>query len=139
MSILMLSLQYALYSDGIFSSSGVPYLQTIDSSLQAYKQHIQRIPEDPNAIQSILKEIECRNSLYGLGQTQSWPTQFSPEMNQCQLCSSQLTPPSTMPGSNGKSYLLTKVGLLPVKAMVKRCVNPRCTARHSYWTWKKGT
>ena len=30
------------------------------------------------------------------------------------------------------------MGLVPVKALVRRCTNSSCSARHSYCTWKEG-
>lgn len=60
-------------------------------------------------------------------------------MTVCKLCSSTLTPQARVPGSDGRSYLLTRAGLFSVTVCIRSCTNSRCSARYSYNNWKDGS
>lgn len=99
----------------------------------------ERIPECTGELQHILQAIAKKNTSIQPGSEDSdWPTLFSPTDDQCLLCGTPLGPLEHTPGSNSRAFLLTKVKMLPVKALIKRCPNHRCLARHSYRTWKEG-
>ena len=111
----------------------------VKNTIKAHMLKRIKIPEEPHQLNDILRNIEHRNCFIVSGQgSQRWPSQFLPDERSCPLCSHSLSEPMRVPGSDGKSYLLTKVGLLPVNALIKRCTNRSCTARHSYSKWEEG-
>lgn len=108
-------------------------------SVQAFMMMTEPLPEDP---EDILQHIaRCSAGAVSLpspatcGESTQWPTTFCPAQTYCALCNSKLTCPTHIPGSNGKSYLLTRMGMTCVTALVKRCSNEECMARYGYNTW----
>lgn len=100
------------------------------------------LSEDPEDIPHILQHIaRCSAGAVSLpspatcGESTKWPTTFCPAQTHCVLCNSKLTCPTHIPGSNGKSYLLTRMGLTCVTALVKRISDDECMARYGYNTW----
>ena len=84
------------------------------------------IPEDPDSISNILQHIVTCNAqavIGTLGGTTHWPDLFYPTITNCVLCNQELASLTHPTGSNGKSYLLTKVQLFPVTAKIRRCTN----------------
>lgn len=99
---------------------------------------MKKIPEDPRHLKDILDHIQSRNSNTTTGSQTKWPSHFQSVAVNCHLCGHLLSEPLRVPGSDGKSYLLTRLGLLPVTALMKRCTNSSCTARYSYCKWEEG-
>ena len=99
-----------------------------------------KIPEDPRTLHDILSNIKLCNSSLVTSHCEgsSWPRVFCPSVLQCQLCGSDLSQAFRVQGSDGRSYLLTRVDILPVTARMKRCTSQNCVARHSHCTWKEG-
>ena len=114
-------------------------------SVQAFMMTTEPLPEDPEDIPHILQHTaRCSAGAVSLpspatcGESTQWPTTFCPAQTYCVLCNSKLTCPTHIPGSNGKSYLLTRMGMTCVTALVKRCSNDECMARYGYNTWNEG-
>ena len=62
-----------------------------------------------------------------------WPSSFSPEVDYCCLCGSQLSTPRPHPGQKAGpvSYILTSaVTFLPVEVFIKFCQEAGCKAMH---------
>ena len=116
----------------IETDTSAQYHTTQKNTMKAHLLQMKKIPEDPRHLKDILDHIQSRNS-----QTK-WPSNFQPVAVNCQLCRHLLSEPLRVPGSDGKSYLLTRIGLLPVTALMKRCTNSSCTARYNYCKWDKG-
>ena len=112
------------------------YTRTVQNTVKAHTLLISKIPEDPTQLRSILTNIEQRNSAQITGEGEKWPNLFVPELTHCKLCSSTLPPPVRVPGSDGRTYLLTRGRLLPVTINIKRCL--KCSARYSYSNWREG-
>ena len=98
------------------------------------------VPESPGdlVLAPILQKIHDRNAKTQLGRQDAWQTVFIPAQSHCLLCETELTPPTHVPGSNGRAYLLTRGKLIPAKAFIRKCTNAKCEARHSYHTWRDG-
>ena len=112
----------------------------IQSTASLMYKSIEQIPECIGELQHILQAIAKKNTSIQPGSEDSdWPTLFVPNDDYCLLCGTQLGPLERTPGSKSRAFLLTKVKMLPVKALIKRCPNRGCLARHSYRTWKEGT
>ena len=94
-------------------------------------------PEDPRVI-PVLQTIAESNANFSLGKLDAWNTVFAPTESHCVLCNSPLTEPMLVPGSNSRVYLLTRGNLLSAKALIRKCCNPNCEARHSYCKWNDG-
>ena len=112
---------------------------TVRNTVKAHVLLMNKIPEDTVQLRSILVDIEQKNVAQVMGadsKRAKWPNSFIPECTHCILCSSALTSPSRLPGSDGRSYLLTRSGLLTVSVNIKRCTN--CYVRYSYSEWKEG-
>ena len=112
----------------------IQLLKTIDSTTKLLYQFAEKIPANPESIefQHILHIISATNS------SNAWKTEYRPEDERCVLCKTALCPLQHLPGSNTKAFLLTKARFLPVKALIRRCPNPDCLARHPYRTWREG-
>ena len=111
-------------------------------TIKAFHLIAEPLPEDPEDIPHILKHVaECSITAIHPTPEESlphWPTEFFPAQTHCVLCSSELTSPRHVPGSNGKSYLLHRMGMIPVVALMKRCTNVQCNTRYIYNTWREG-
>jgi len=62
-----------------------------------------------------------------------WPSSFSPEVDYCRLCGSQLSTPRPHPGQKAGpvSYILTNaVAFSPVEVFVKFCLEAGCKVMH---------
>ena len=111
----------------------------IHSTASLLYKFTERIPENIGELHHILQAIAEKNtSIHPGSQDSDWPTLFRPTEDHCLLCGTLLGPLEHIPGSNAQAFLLTKVKMLPVKALIKRCPNAGCLARHSYRTWKEG-
>ena len=108
----------------------------VQRTIKAHVLLASKIPEDPGQLRSVLAEIEQRNLAQAMGKGAKWPTVFTPNTTHCKLCSSALTPLLRLPGSDGRSYLLSRAGFSPVSVYIQRCTN--CSARYSYSEWKDG-
>ena len=70
-----------------------------------------------------------------------WPSSFSPEVDFCRLCGSQLSLPRPHPGQKAGpvSYILTNaVAFLPVEVFVKFCQEAGCKAMHQVFPFNVG-
>ena len=117
----------------------VPSEVCIHSTASLLYKFTERIPENIEKLCHILQAIAEKNTPIHTGSNDSdWPTLFSPTEEHCLLCGTLLGQLERIPGSNSRAFLLTKVKMLPVKALIKCCPNTGCLARHSYRTWKEG-
>jgi hypothetical protein len=86
-------------------------------------------------IQNIIKQ-DC-NSVLGL--TGGWPESFVPDVNECELCNSPLSSPTSHPGQKGNSYLLTENNpFKKITVKVKFCTNKGCKAMYQVFPVGKG-
>lgn len=131
----------------ILQTVSAPTNKTIqrNSTVELLKKTV-KIPEDTIALQPIFKLIESRNAatttLLDIMRSRkrielhfneiAWKTSFEPEEQQCLLCSSQLSDPLNVQGSNGEGWLVTMTHILPITCKVKKCSNSNCMAIHSY-------
>ena len=114
----------------------------VRSTISALLSISEPIPENPDSISDLLMHFAtCHaQAVFGarIDSTSHWPNLFCPNITHCVLCNRELASPTHPPGSNGKSYLLTKTQLCSVTAKIKRCTNQQCMARYSYSTWREG-
>ena len=113
----------------------------VKDTISAFLRVSETIPEDPDSISNILQHIATCNAQAFIGTpggTTHWPDLFYSTITHCVLCNQELASPTHPTGSNGKSYLLTKVQLFPVTAKIRRCTNQHCMAKYSYSTWREG-
>ncbi len=111
------------------------------NTIKAFLSVMEPIPEHPHEVQHVIERIKILNAGTLLADDcglPCWPTQFAPDINNCVLCHSPLSDFMKVPGSNGRSYLLTATTIFPVTALIRKCVNPSCMARYGYSTWKEG-
>jgi len=122
-----------------------------NATVQLLKKTV-KIPEDTIALQPIFKLIESRNAatttLLDIMRSGkrielhfneiAWKTHFEPQERECLLCSSALSDPLNVQGSNGEGWLVTMTHILPVTCKVKKCSNTSCTAIHSYHDVQSG-
>ena len=107
--------------------------------MEGYKLTMKKIPEDPSQLEDLFKNIQLKNSSVMTGDKRhTWPSSVSPQLSECVLCDSALSAPQRVPGTDGKSYLLTRVGLLPIVPFIKRCERQTCSARYCYNNWEEG-
>ena len=125
---------YAIITDG--DSYTMVHDNMCQNTVTAYAQQLQRskIPEDPRELDSLLEEIQHRNSSTSM----KWPSHFQPDATVCILCEHPLTGLSRVPGSDGKCYIMTRIGVFPVVAFIKKCPNLSCAARYGYCKWDDG-
>lgn len=131
----------------IVQTVSLPTNKTIQrkSTVELLKKVV-KIPEDSIALQPIFKLIESKNAatttLLDIMRSGkrielhfnevAWKTHFEPEEQVCLLCSSPLSDPLNVQGSNGEGWLVTMSHILPITCKVKKCTNGNCIAIHSY-------
>ena len=114
-------------------------MTTVENTVKSYKLYMEKIPEDPSQLEDVFKSIQLRNSSTVTGNSaHPWPLLVVPQLCKCVLCDNILSVPQRVPGTNGKSYLLTRVGLLPITPYIKRCERQTCLARYCYSNWGEG-
>jgi len=97
------------------------------STLELYKDRKLPYRYDKN----LMREIVKRDSNSALELMGGWPNLFFPDEQNCSLCSSELSPPTSHPGQSGNSYLLTESNAFKkVVIQVKICKNKQCKAMH---------
>ena len=115
-------------------------------SVQAFMMTTEPLPEDPEDIPHILQHIaRCSAGAVSLrspstcGESTQRPTTFCPAQNYCMLCNGKLTCPTHIPGSNGKSYLLTRMGMTcdsTGEEMFKWRVHSKIWIQHLEYRWR---
>ena len=115
-----------------------PEISDAMNTVRVLQEFSDYIPENPLHVADILWKITERNALSVASNTSPWDTTFEPAETQCLLCGGQLSPAVRVPGSNCRAYLLTRLQLIPVRSLIRRCTSRDCGARYNYSTWKEG-
>ena len=113
-------------------------IQSTASLTYSHTEHIPEFPDDE--LRAVLRKISEKNAnlITNHGCETSWRQEYFPTDDVCILCGTTLGRLEHVPGTSADALLLTKIKLVPVKAIIKRCPNSTCLARHSYCTWREG-